>query len=176
MFKILSSACFLAASTVVLADRTQPAGAKQIGMSAAETAIRSARTELNAALASRDLKTTARYWHPDVSTTGGDGSLWVGYDKNVEGFAGIFKDPSFVSGLRTPEKIEVATGGPKSAAETGIWEWRERVGGQVLTYSGRYLVMWNLVDERWRIRSELYVTTGLQKASLTNEPATRRSN
>ena len=86
--------------------------------------------------------------------------MWVGHDKNVEGFSNIFKDPNFVSGLRTPEKVEVATGGPKGAAETGVWEWRERVGGQLLTYSGRYLVMWKLADEKWRIRSELYVTTG----------------
>jgi len=159
MFKMMCFACFLATSTV-LADQTQPTAAREPGMSAAETAIRSARTELNAALANRDLEATARYWLPDVSTTGGDGSLWVGHDKNVEGFSNIFKDPNFVSGLRTPEKVEVATGGPKGAAETGVWEWRERVGGQLLTYSGRYLVMWKLADEKWRIRSELYVTTG----------------
>lgn len=160
MFKILSFACFLTASTVVLAEQTQPTAAKQIDITTAEATIRSARVELNAALANRDLKTTARYWLPDVGTTGGDGSVWVGYDKNTKGFSDIFKDPSFVSGLRTPEKIDVATGGPKSAAETGVWEWRERVGGQILTYSGRYLVMWKLVDDKWLIRSELYVTTG----------------
>ena len=160
MFKMLSFACFLAASTVVLADQTQPTAAKQIDITTAEAAIRSARVELNTSLANRDLETTVRYWLPDVSTTGGDGSVWVGYDKNTEGFADIFKDPNFVSGLRTPEKVDVATGGPKSAAETGVWEWRERVGGQILTYSGRYLVMWKLVGDKWRIRSELYVTTG----------------
>jgi ketosteroid isomerase-like protein len=124
-----------------------------------ETAIRSARAELNAALANRDLKTTARYWLPDANTIGGDGSLWAGRDANTRGFAKIFKDPNFVSGLRTPGKVEVATGGPKEAAETGVWQWRERVKSQVLTYSGPYLVMWQLANGQWRIRSELYVTT-----------------
>ncbi len=159
MLKVLCFACYLVTSTVVFAGQAQPVVAKQMPIGAAETAIRSARTELNAALTNRDLKTTARYWLPAVSTTGGDGSLWVGRDKNIMGFAGIFKGDSFVSGHRTPDKIEVATGGPKEAAETGVWEWRERVKSQVLTYGGRYLVMWQLVNGKWLIRSELYVTT-----------------
>ncbi|MGH8397321.1 MAG: nuclear transport factor 2 family protein [Gammaproteobacteria bacterium] len=160
MFKMLCFACALATSTVAFAGQAKLVVAKQMHNSAGETAIRSARIELNAALANRDLKTMAKYWLPDVNTIGGDGSLWVGRDKNIEGFAKIFEDPNFVSGLRTPDKVEVATGGPKEAAETGVWEWRERVNSQVLTYSGRYLVMWQLVNEKWRIRSELYVTTG----------------
>lgn len=159
MLKMLCFACALATSTVVFAGQVQPVAVKQIHMRSIETAIRSARTELNAALTNRDLKTTARYWLPDVSTIGGDGSLWVGRSKNIEGFAKIFNDPNFVSGHRTPDEIEVATGGPKEAAETGVWEWRERVKSQVLTYGGRYLVMWQLVNGRWLIRSELYVTT-----------------
>ena len=159
MLKMLCFACSLATSTVMFAAQAQPVAAKQMHMGAAETAIRSARNELNAALTNRDLKTTARYWLPDVSTTGGDGSLWVGRNKNVEGLAKIFKDPNFVSGRRTPNTIEVATGGPKEAAETGVWEWRGRAKNQVLTYGGRYLVMWQLVNGKWLIRSELYVTT-----------------
>lgn len=159
MLKTLCFAFFLATSTVVFASQAQPVVAKQIHSGSAETAIRSARSELNAALINRDLKTTARYWLPDVSTIGGDGSLWVGRSKNIDGFAKIFKDPNFVSGRRTPDAIEVATGGPKEAAETGVWEWRERVTSQILTHGGRYLVMWQLVNGKWLIRSELYVTT-----------------
>lgn len=159
-FRILSFACFLTTSTAGFAVQPQPNAAEKIHVSADEAAIRSARVELNAALANRDLKTTANYWLPEVHTTGGGGSLWVGLDKNIDGFSKIFKDPNFVSGLRTPDKVEVASGGPKEAAESGIWEWRERAKGQVLTYTGRYLVMWKSTDGKWRIRSELYVTTG----------------
>ncbi|OOG60868.1 hypothetical protein B0E47_01825 [Rhodanobacter sp. B05] len=159
MLKTLCFACSLAISTLAFAGQAQPAVAKQMRMGVAETAIRSARSALNAALTNRDLEVTTRYWLPDVSTTGGDGSLWVGRDQNVKGFTKIFNGNSFVSGRRTPDKIEVATGGPREAAETGIWKWRERVKGQVLTYGGRYLVMWQLVNGKWRIRSELYVTT-----------------
>lgn len=126
----------------------------------AENDIRAARAELNSALDRRNLTLMALYWLPDVSTIGGDGSLWVGKEKNVAGFDELFKDPNFVSGLRVLESVEISTGGPKSAAELGRWEWRERVRGEVVTYSGRYLIMWNLVDSQWRIRSELYVSTG----------------
>ena len=160
MFSILSFACFLATSTVAYAGQAQPPAAEKMHVNADEAAIRSARVELNAALVNRDLKTTADYWLPEVHTTGGGGSLWVGLDKNIDGFRKIFKDPNFVSGLRTPDKIDVATGGPKEAAEAGVWEWRERSKGQVLTYTGRYLVMWQSTNGKWRIRSELYVTTG----------------
>ena len=159
MLKTLCFACSLAISTLVFAAQAQPTVANQMRMGVAEAAIRSARSALNSALTNRDLEVTARYWLPDVSTTGGDGSLWVGRDQNVRGFTKIFNGNSFVSGRRTPDKIEVATGGPKEAAETGTWEWRERVKGQVLTYGGRYLVMWQLVNGKWRVRSELYVTT-----------------
>ncbi len=164
MLKMLCVACSLATSTLVF-GQAPAAAAKQMHMSAAEAAIRSARTELNAALTNRDLETTAKYWLPDVSTTGSDGSSWVGGDQNVEGFKEIFNGNRFVSGRRTPNRIEVATGGPKDAAETGIWQWRERAKGQVLTYGGRYLVMWQLVDGKWRIRSELYVTTSCSGGS-----------
>lgn len=157
---MLRFACALAMSTVMLAGQAKPVAAQQIHISPGEAAIRSARVQLNAALANRDLKTTATYWLPDVSTTGGDGSLWVGRRRNIEGFTGIFKDSNFVSGVRTPDRVDVATGGPKEAAETGVWKWRQRSGSQVLTYSGPYLVMWQLVDGKWLIRSELYVTTG----------------
>ncbi len=175
MLRMLCFACSLATSTAVFAGQAPSLEAKQTHMSSAEAAIRSARIELNAALTHRDLQTTARYWLSDVSTTGGDGSLWVGRDKNIKGFTEIFKGDSFVSGRRTPDNIEVATGGPKEAAEAGVWEWRERVKGQVLTYGGRYLVMWQLVSGKWLIRSELYVTTRrvVLAAPAASEPATR---
>jgi len=126
----------------------------------AESNIRSARADLNAALTNRNLQSMASYWLPDVNTIGGDGSLWAGRDKNVAGFAELFKDPSFVSGQRILDGVELSRSGPKGAAETGTWEWRELVAGEVITFSGRYLIMWNFVDSQWRIRSELYVSTG----------------
>jgi hypothetical protein len=128
-----------------------------------ELAIRAAWVELNAAHVNRDLNMTVKYWLPEVNTIGGGGGLWAGLEQNIQGFSKIFQDPSFVFGLRTPNNIEVATGGPKEAAETGVWTWQETVKNQEVTYSGRYLVMWQLVNGKWSIRSDLYLTTGLQQ-------------
>jgi len=85
-----------------------------------ELAIRAARGELNAALVNRDLNMTVKYWLPEVNTIGGGGSLWAALDQNIQGFTKIFQDPGFVFGLRTPNNIEMATGGSKEAAETGV--------------------------------------------------------
>lgn len=162
MFKMLIFVFLflLATSTVAMAGPPSCNAGVQMHASADETAIRSARSELNTALKHRDLAATGKYWLSDAHTTGGGGSLWVGRNKNIEGFTKIFSDPNFVSECRTPDHIEVATGGPNEAAETGLWEWRTREKDQVLTYRGRYLVMWQKLSGQWRIRSELYATTG----------------
>jgi hypothetical protein len=73
----------------------------------AESDIRAARAALNVALDKRDLALMASYWLPDVNTIGGDGSLWVGKDRNVAGFDELFKNPDFVSGLRALESVEI---------------------------------------------------------------------
>ncbi len=158
MFKKFCCVCLLAASTLA-SVQAQSVAAKPPQAAAAETAIRAARAELNTALAKRDMKATAKYWHAEVNTTGADGIVWAGKAKNVAGFTSLFKGSDFVSGSRTPEKIEVATPGLDGAAESGVWEWRERAKDQVLVYTGRYLIMWELVKGEWQIRSELYVST-----------------
>lgn len=98
-----------------------------------------------------------------VNTIGGGGSLLAGLDQNIQGFTKIFQEPGFVFGLRTPNNIVVVTGGLKEAAVTKVWTWQETVKNQEVTYTGRYIVMWQLVNGKWSIRSELYVTTGLQQ-------------
>jgi hypothetical protein len=133
MFKILYFFSFLATSTLGFAEQAQPMKETILQASEDELAIRAARVELNVALVNRDLKTTVKYWLPEVNTIGGGGSLWAGLDQNIEGFTKIFQDPSFVFGLRTPNNIEVATGGPKEAAETVDWTWQETVKNQDVT-------------------------------------------
>jgi hypothetical protein len=88
------------------------------------------------------------------------GKLTVGRDNIVARYAKTFKDGDFLFGLRTPQRIDVATGGGSDAAEVGTWKWKMRYLGQEITWSGRYLAMWQKVDGQWGIRSDLYVTTG----------------
>ena len=160
MFRVLVLAFLLATSAIAKAGEPSCNAGVQTNANVDEAAIRAARNDLNIALEKRDLAVTGKYWLPDAHTTGGGGGLWVGRKENVEGFSKIFSGPNFVSGCRTPDRIEVATGGPNEAAETGVWEWRSRSGDQVLTYRGRYLVMWQKQNGQWLIRSELYATTG----------------
>ena len=118
MFKALICIFLVAISNVAMASQPACNAGVQTTASADETKIRSARDELNTALERRDLAVTGKYWLSDAHTTGGGGSLWVGRDKNIEGFSKIFSDPNFVSGCRKPDHVEVAVGGQYEAAET----------------------------------------------------------
>jgi ketosteroid isomerase-like protein len=124
-----------------------------------EVAIRNERVVLNDALRTRHVKAFANLWLEDVRITGYSGSLIVGREKSIAGFSKLFAGSDFVSGLRTPEKIDVATGGPLEAAESGVFEWQVRKSDEIVVSRGRYLIMWKKVDGRWKIRSELYVRT-----------------
>ena len=160
MFKTLSLSILLATYAVPYIAEAQLPRLQRAATESDEAAIRAARNDLNEALATRNSAILAKYWLENAHTTSGGGELWVGRDENVEGYAEILRSPSFLSGLRSPERIEVATGGPLEAAESGRWKWRLRESGEVVTYLGRYLVMWQKVEDSWKIRSELYVITG----------------
>lgn len=121
--------------------------------------IRAARTDLNAALVSKDVATLSKYWLREAQSVFAGGEVKVGRSEILARYTAIFQGGNFISGLRTPERIEVATGGLLEAAESGHWEWRMRQSGQELFYRGRYLAMWRKVDGRWLLCSDLYVTT-----------------
>jgi ketosteroid isomerase-like protein len=162
MFKAMSLSILLATSGVAHTGEAQLSPSQQAATEIDEAAIRTARNELNEALAARNPAGLAKYWLENVHTTLGGGGSWVGRDENVEGYAEVLRGRSFLSGLRTPKRIEVATGGPLEAAESGLWKWRVRESGEVVVYRGRYLVMWQKVEGSWKIRSELYVITGCE--------------
>ena len=123
------------------------------------TSIRAARADLNAALVTRDLAAISKYWLQEAQSVFAGGEVKVGRPEIMARYAAIFKSGNFISGLRAPERIEVATGGPREAAESGHWEWRMRQSGQELLYRGRYLAMWRKEGDRWLLCSDLYVTT-----------------
>jgi ketosteroid isomerase-like protein len=120
--------------------------------------IRAARTHLNVALVSRDLAGISKYWLQESQSVFAGGEVKVGRPEIMARYAAIFQGGNFISGLRIPERIEVATGGPREDAESGHWEWRMRQSGQELFYRGRYLAMWRKVGGRWLLRSDLIFT------------------
>ena len=101
----------------------------------------------------------SRYWLLDSQSVWADGILTVGRDNIVARYEKRFKDSNFLFGLRTPTIIDVAAGEGPDAAEVGTWTWKVRKLGEEITWSGRYLAMWQKVGGQWRLRSDLYVTT-----------------
>lgn len=159
MLKALISGISLAISAGSIADSAQPGLPSEAAVSLDEAVIRATRNELNTALVSRDLAAISKYWLQDAQSVFAGGEVRIGRDKIIERYAKIFQGGAFLAGVRKPERIDVATGGPGEAAESGAWEWRMRQSGQDLTYRGRYLAMWLKVGGHWFLRSDLYVTT-----------------
>ena len=140
------------------------------------------RDTLNRALRDRDVAPLARYWSPDVHITGGNGSLRMSRDSSTRAYAKFFADSTFVAGMRTPERIDVASDDVRRAAEAGRWVWRTRNERGVTEAQGRYLVFWQRIECDWRVRSELYVRTacisgpGCQRAGGTDQRSAVRPN
>jgi ketosteroid isomerase-like protein len=111
-----------------------------------ETEIRAARAAYNNALASRDAEAISKYWLLDSQSVWASGKLTAGHDNIVARYAKTFKDGDFLFGLRIPQRIDVATGGGSDAAEVGVWKWKRRSLGQEITWTGRYLAMWQKLD------------------------------
>lgn len=123
---------------------------------AAETLIRARRRMSNEAIAKHDAAKLRGFFAADVKVIVGDGSLIQGADDLIAAFKGQFKDPDFVTYVRSPSTITLDASGER-AAEEGRWAatWHGQTG-----LSGPYLAGWSKIDGRWMIDSELYVTVG----------------
>jgi hypothetical protein len=72
-------------------------------------------------------------------------------------FAEGFKDPGFVTYVRTPGQIVISDDGVR-AVEHGTWQgvWRDTLMG------GDYQAHWSKRDGKWLDRAEIYVTLQCQ--------------
>jgi hypothetical protein len=75
-----------------------------------------------------------------------------------------FRDPSFVSYERTPDKVSLAGSG-RRIGESGHWAgtWRKTDG--IMRKSGDYLAVWTVSNGQWRLRSETFVTLSCSGSS-----------
>jgi ketosteroid isomerase-like protein len=122
-------------------------------VTAPEDAIRARRRLTNKLIAAHEAARLRPFFTADARLIAGDGGLILGAEQIVEAFAGQFGDPDFVDYVRTPEAIELGSGGDR-AAETGRWvaHWRS---GEM---SGTYMAAWRKQTGQWVIESELFVT------------------
>jgi ketosteroid isomerase-like protein len=122
-------------------------------VTSAEDAIRARRRLTNRLIAAHEADRLRPFFAPDIKVIVGDGGLITGADAVVETFAAQFREPGFVTYVRTPDSVELDAAGQR-AAESGRWVAQHKAGGM----SGSYLACWRKVTGQWVIESELFVT------------------
>jgi len=120
------------------------------------TAIEQARLRQNAAIARGDLNEIAAYWTEDVTICRGLGAQLAGKSAYRELFAADANSPARVVYQRRATSIEVSSIWPL-AFETGQWEGHLGSERGPAVIGGRYSAQWVKRDDRWLIRSEVFV-------------------
>ena len=122
-----------------------------------EAQIRSLRAQSNAAIAAHDYPALRRFFTPDYTIFPGSSGRPFSADDMAKRIAGDFSDPTFVTYVRTPQRIIVSSDRAR-AAETGRWvgTWRKREG--TMRISGIYQATWNPTPAGWRLKNESFVT------------------
>ena len=121
-------------------------------------AIRGARLRYNAAIIGRDAPTIrAVLMDGYTGIAGSDGAVIKGGAAMVAYFAEAFRNPAFISYVRSPQVITIADDGAR-AMERGAWVGRSRRDGGELQLGGEYLAVWVPTHDGWKLRSESFVT------------------
>ncbi len=119
--------------------------------------IRELRNASNRAIAAHDVQGLLPFWLEDIHVTTGAGKQLSGRQTVTETFERIFADTTFITYVRTSDKIEIGQSGTR-AAESGHWVGRWQKPDGRMEWQGTYLAMWRKMDGRWRIQSELFVS------------------
>ena len=119
--------------------------------------IRAMRAQSNAAIAAHDYSRIERLLAPDFTVLPGSLGSPLGKDLFGKRLSDTFRDPTFVTYVRTPARITVSSSA-KRAAEIGTWvgRWRKPDGEMRLT--GVYQAMWVPLGGQWRLKNESFVT------------------
>lgn len=119
--------------------------------------IRAMRAQSNAAIAAHDYRRMEPLLAPDFTVLPGSLGSPLGKDLFGQRLSDTFRDPTFVTYVRTPGRISVSSS-RKRAAEIGTWvgRWRKPDGEMRLT--GVYQAMWVPLGGRWRLKNESFVT------------------
>lgn len=138
---------------------SQPLGIDQV--------IRDKRALYNAAISTRDLATIETMLAPAYVALPGSIGRPISQQGLLALFAKSFQDPSFVTYVRTPGRIE-ASSSLKRVAETGRWTgtWNKPDG--TMRVSGVYQAFWIPHRDGWKLINESFVTlecTGSRECS-----------
>lgn len=119
--------------------------------------IRQLRAQSNAAIAAHRVTDVRRLLTDDYTALPGSSGRPLDADQTEQRLAAAFADPTFVTYVRTPGWVAVASSG-KRAAETGTWLglWHKPDGTMRLT--GTYQATWVPRPGGWRLLNESFVT------------------
>lgn len=122
-------------------------------MTAPQDAIAARRKLTNRLIAAHDAARLKPFFDPQANLISGEGGLLMGAAAIIAAFEAQFRDPSFVTYVRTTQSVTLDADGER-AAETGEWEatWKDAAA------SGPYLAAWKKVRGQWVIESETFVT------------------
>jgi ketosteroid isomerase-like protein len=126
-------------------------------MTTSEEAVRGRRNRSNKLIAAHDVAGLKPLFDPAITLIAGDGSILLGAAAVLGAFEAQFRDPAFITYVRTPDSVRLDAAGAR-AAEAGGWvaRWRGDLGE--VTMSGTYLACWKKTVGQWLIESELYIT------------------
>ncbi len=117
-------------------------------------AIRVARHCQNEAMATGDAESAALFWTEDITLRRGFGASIIGKDA----YRALLLEKSLIY-IREPEFIEVSPHWPL-AYESGTWTAHLGSGEGPAVITGRYSAQWVKREDRWFIRSEIFVALG----------------
>lgn len=121
------------------------------------TQIRALRAHSNAAIAAHDYAALTRFFTSEYTIFPGSSGRPFSADDMAKRIAGDFTDPTFVTYVRTPQRVIISDHRDR-AAETGRWvgSWRKADG--TMRISGVYQATWNPTSAGWRLKNESFVT------------------
>ncbi|MDH5263081.1 MAG: nuclear transport factor 2 family protein, partial [Gammaproteobacteria bacterium] len=120
--------------------------------------ILQARAASNEAIRKHDADGIVALFDQTYQITTGSGKLFHDSpEKEKELWAAIFAQFPDVVYVRTPSRIDISTYLPR-AAESGNWvgNWTTEKGQ--IEVGGSYFASWLMVDGRWKIQSETFVS------------------
>lgn len=145
---MMTTVLMMVAAAAVCADANDAAG----------QSIVNARAEFNRAIAERDIgAVSAALAENALLVTGTDSIRFAGRQAQVELWKEDFANEKRLVYRRIPDCVTVSKLYP-IALESGSWRGAPVEGGDSYV-GGRYAAKWRLIDDRWVIESETYLTT-----------------
>jgi ketosteroid isomerase-like protein len=119
--------------------------------------IKAERIAQNDAIVRHDLDAIASYWTDDVTIQRGLGAQ----ESGKQAYLKLFRDDDpnskdLIIYVRTPDAVEVSHEWPL-AFETGLWQGHQGGVSGPVVIEGRYSAQWVKRQDRWLIRSEVFV-------------------